>query len=230
MGLPNKTSRSGYGALLERAFAALGEAEKALGIRIPVGLKFGQVDVEFVDTYRRARSQQTLPSQAAFEKLCIEVSQAYLSWVSQCELKDKFVLGINPPCLTDKYIHEAYVIQAQVYLNASVADEAEEAKQSEIISRINFLKFPSQPERTDNSRSFNSFLKNKSQEFGVKYFDNFDIFIGRDNCTLSKFACASDGVEIQIGLEGKDIHIGGKYTLAEEAKLIRSIVDYFAKN
>ena len=224
IGLPNMTSRSGYGARIKAAMGAITSAAERTLMRVPVCLKFGQVDIEFVHTFRRAQRMEETPSTQKFEDFCDQVITAYVIWVAQFKLRDIHILGVNPPCIKDAYVHEAYNIQARTYVNGGVADAANGTQLDDILAGFDTLKFPNQRERTKNSKLFNTKLKSECNEHAINYVCNFDDFIGTDGCIEPKYACASDGTTIQIGGDGKDIHIGGTFALAKEAQLVRTII------
>ncbi len=225
-GLPNKNSRSGYGALLEDAFKSFARASRSTGIAAPLCFNFGQVDTEFVHTYRRIKDNNFTPDEHEFRDFCARLASQYVSWVKRVAPRDAFVVGVNPPCLDDAFIREAYAIQMQVYLHGNVADANGDSLES-LLPGLESLEFPDKRGRTDYHHMLNSELEGEANRLGVGYIDSFAQFLGDGGCISPIYSRAiKDGV-LRVGARSKDIHIGGPHALRVQAQLARRILDRF---
>lgn len=231
VGLPNGSSRSGYGSLLNAATKAIGEAEQARKYKVPVCFNFGQVDVEFVHTYRRLKRGDLRPGIAEFYEFCTEVSSSYIAWIRDLAALNTVVVGINPPCINDKYIFEAYLAQMQVYLGAGVADENRGEDFEALVPEFYKLQFSDKLSRTEEHRYFNDCLQKQARQHRVNYIDGFQDLIARSGCIDPKYASAAYEGNVVVGRDGKDIHIGGRSALKMQAKLVKRIVrEYFNRS
>lgn len=229
IGLKNKQSRSGYGLLLTEVVRAINQAKAVQQLRVPLCFNFGQVDTEFVHTYRRLKRRQFDDTDAGFEEFCAHVAKSYVSWISELPAIDGVVVGINPPCLNDDYILDAYLIQMQVYLQSGTADVDKGDDFQSLIPELKKMKFPDKKARTVNHILFNTCLQKEANSLNLKYFDSVEHLIGPSGCILPIYAAASEGIHDRVGRDGKDIHIGGKYALKIQADLIERIVSSFGR-
>jgi hypothetical protein len=228
IGLANKNSRSGYGALLHLIVEAINEAKLRNNFKVPLCFNFGQVDVEFVHTYRRLKRKEfQQPSNAEFTEFCAQVVNSYVTWISNISPLDAVVVGINPPCINDEYIFEAYLAQMQVYLHAGVADENEGQSFEALVEDFKKLQLPNKRIRTHNHKLFNEHLQKEAEKHSISYIDGFQELMGPDGSISPKYAAAADGLDVVVGRDGKDIHIGGKYALKMQAQLTRRIFKQF---
>jgi 6-phosphogluconolactonase/glucosamine-6-phosphate isomerase/deaminase len=114
----------------------------------------------------------------------------------------------------------------QVYLNGGLADVNDSFEM--LIPEFGKLKFPTKRARTVNHKLFNQYLQEKAKTHNLNYIDSFEKLIGSDECLSAKYACASDGGrDLQLGGDGKDIHIGGQYALEIQAELAKRIFQEF---
>jgi hypothetical protein len=220
-GLPRPTSRSGYGELLRAAVGAIAEASAATGVRAPICFNFGQVDVEFVHTYRRARRREFGIVEGQFERFCESVVGAYIDWVAGLPPGEYAIFGVNPPCVDDDFLREAYRIQMQVYQGAGLAETGDGDLADTFASDFASLALPDKRQRTRNHRLLNAHLAKRASDAKLAYFDSFDELLGPDGLVRPEYTFAFDGKRLSAGVHGVDIHIGGKGALHIKAKLAR---------
>ena len=110
-GLANPNSRSGYGNLLQqtiRTIQGLPSVDK-----MPFLLQFGQVDLEFVYHYRRARDAMQSLDLDDYRAFCDRTLERYIQFVSGLfAAPDRwrvFLLSVFPPALSDSAWREGYV-------------------------------------------------------------------------------------------------------------------------
>ena len=224
-GLPNPNSRSGYGTHIEKTAAALNEAADDGASPINVLFAFGQVDVEFVYTYRRLRDRRYEFDRALFEEFCALFVGRYVNWVAALKLRNAVIVGINPPCLDDDFLVEGYIVQMQVYLASNVVDSRAEDDFDSLIHGFDVIELPCKVERTAHHRRLNGLIRREAEDHGLFYTDSFSRMMGGHGSIKPMYACAGNGKLPQVGLTGKDIHVGGKYAVSAKAALINGIPD-----
>lgn len=220
-GLSNRNSRSGYGAQIRKTALALDEARSSGSPPVNVLFTFGQVDVEFVHTYRRLRDKRHAFDEARFDAFCSDVVERYVDWVSTLGLGNAVLVGINPPCLDDDFIREGYILQMRSYLSSNIVD-GEAAAFDALVADVHLLELPCKARRTAQHRRFNDFLRETAERRGLFYIDRFSTMVGDNGSIKPIYACAGDG---QPGLSGRDIHVGGRYAAAEKAALMIAVPD-----
>jgi hypothetical protein len=214
IGMSRPASRSGYGARLTRAAKAIESAAAANGIEVPICLCLGQVDVEFVYTFRCLRDNSLKLNQSGFEAFCEEVAAAYVGWIRSLALERPMIFGINPPCVRDEMLVRAYNIQMRAYQGANIIDES---GFDGIISRLPSMDLPDQRLRTENHRLFNRVLADAAHSNGIAYADDFDQLIGPDGLLQPCFSSS---------FVGNDIHVGGDQARRSKKDfLVRSVSD-----
>ena len=222
LGLANPRSRSGYSARLEKMFKALGESSDH-GLAMPVCFAFGQVDSEFVYTYKRIKEQQqsfVFDEGAMFLK---SVAEVYLNWIATLGVFDVYVIGVNPPCVDDVFILDTYSIQMSTYHRSNLMEGESEAEVAALIGQMTSLEFPTKKVRTALHALFNERLKDMSRPLGFRYLDTFEDMLGTDGCIDAKYACALEGQQVKQGATGKDIHVAGDHSMRLKAMSINSI-------
>ena len=222
-GLANPQSRSGYGRKLEAAGAALDEALRQHRAPVPVCFAFGQVDLEFVFNYRRARSRACAFSLAEAGAFCRTAAETYVAW-----LKDRLpvmatVLGVNPPCVDDSDLAATYAVQTRTYVAGGVAELAAGSTLDEIVASLAELEYPAKVDRTGIHDVFNTCLRVQCAQHGIAYLDCFEELLGDDGCIGRQFTCAAKNGVLQVGARGVDIHIGGEQARRVKANLLKRV-------
>lgn len=160
-GLGNIASRTGYGARVTgflRALAALPQPP-------PVLFVFGQVDVEFVFTFKRLEGRA--PDFAAF---CAETVSRYVGFLAAA-LPDRLrpraeVAAVFPPALNDLAWRDGYV-------NAHIAELHGQLDPASLSNQLKALQIPSLRERTAQHALFNRMLEEKCLRDGLGFVDTF---------------------------------------------------------
>ncbi|GJD48232.1 hypothetical protein OPKNFCMD_0948 [Methylobacterium crusticola] len=185
VGLANPASRSGYGQYLARTAAALAAAG---GRGLPAFFQFGQVDVEFVSTFRRIARGEAAFDPAAFGTFCTEVVERYGAFLGEHfgRFTAVHVVGIAPPALSD----EAW---AEGYCNAHVAQLEGDRDEAEIIRAVRSIAVPGLAARTALHRAFNDRLRALCRARGLRYVDGFDALLGPDGTLDRRFLGAAQG-------------------------------------
>ncbi|GEP04424.1 hypothetical protein [Methylobacterium oxalidis] len=186
VGLDNPQSRSGYGAHLGRIAAALAEAQP--GPALPVFFQFGQVDVEFVATFRRIARAERVFDRAAFAAFADEVATRYTTFLAEtfAKFEHRYVLPIFPPSLSDGTWAQGYVNAHVVQLESAEAEE-------EMTRRVRELEIPTLRERTELHRAFNAGLARRCRERGLRYVEVFDAFLSAEGTVAPRFIANSGG-------------------------------------
>ena len=167
-GLAKASSRSGQGdvvrALVERL--ATGSAS------IPVLLVFGQVDVEFVFTFKRLEQDPPADHDArVFEDFCRETVDAYVTFAGGLPGPPVAVAAIFPPALSD----EAW---RQGYLNAHIAHEHTALGAEALRERLQAARVEPLKARTADHELFNRRLRCAAEARGLGWVDTFAALIG----------------------------------------------------
>lgn len=168
-GLANPESAAGAGAAVRAFLALLGETP------MPVLFKFGQVDLEFVFTFKRLERRAQAFEAAAFEAFAAETVERYLAFLVEATpaaLKPHaLVAGVFPPALSDAAWRQGYV-------NAHIADLHGPADSERLAARLAELEIPSLAERTRLHAGFNARLYAAARQAGFGVFDGFDSLLG----------------------------------------------------
>ena len=172
-GLARASSRSGQGdavrALMERL--ALG------GSSIPVLLVFGQVDVEFIFTFKRLEQDPPAAHQAAaFEAFCRETVDSYMAFASGLPGAPVAVAAIFPPALSD-------AAWRQGYLNAHIAQQHTVLDFATLGARLQAASVEPLTARTGHHALFNRRLGEAARAHGLGWLDAFDDLIGAAGVT-----------------------------------------------
>jgi hypothetical protein len=161
-GLANPQSRSGEGERLARLLAQA----RAGGLRAPVLLVFGQVDVEFVFTFKRLRSDPPAAlDKAAFRRFCRETAQAYADFAASLTGPGPVTLAsILPPALSDEAWRAGY-------LNAHLGSEHGELPLPVLAERLQRAEIASRGARTADHRRFDAALRRAASARGLGFLD-----------------------------------------------------------
>lgn len=163
-GLARAGSRSREGERLRGLLAAASMA----GARFPVLLVFGQVDVEFVFTFKRL--EQDPPAshdRAAFEAFCGETADAYADFAAGLPMTSNLTLAaIFPPALSD----DAW---RQGYLNAHIAHQHTTLDIAALSERMAAARVEDMAARTAQHRAFNGHLRAAAATRGLDVLEAF---------------------------------------------------------
>jgi hypothetical protein len=161
-GLGNRESRSGHGQRIVRLVERATEA----GFDAPVLLVFGQVDVEFVFTFKRLeRDPPAALDDAAFVAFAETTAQAYAAFAARLQPAAQVILAtIFPPALSDAAWRHGY-------LNAHIAQEHAAADFDTLGRRLSCVDIAGWPERTAQHRLFNDRLRSCARAHGLRILD-----------------------------------------------------------
>lgn len=186
-GLITPQSASGYGDKI-RAWADSVNGTSASFI--PALFMFGQVDVEFVWTFRRIRSAEYAYSMESFANFTTEIISRYSDFLEQIahrlDPKAIRVCSIFPPCLSDAAWQEGYV-------NAHIGSRESTLAIDVLRAQIRKLEIPPLRERTKLHKHFNSQLQNACDRLGLIFLDMFTPMIGKSGIANPTFYAAHGG-------------------------------------
>jgi hypothetical protein len=198
IGLGRPDSKSNYGErLLNWATQAeLDDDESSPAIFV----KFGQVDVEFVWTFRRIRQGATDFSMSDFDEFAAESVTSYgrflddlMKLVPTQRLR---ICSIFPPTLSDAAWSRGYV-------NAHIGFLEGDRDIAALSEAVRELKIPSQPVRTQLHRNYNARLQAMCQQRGLTFVDDFNPLLDGGATIAPRF------VEGHAG-DTHHIHRGGR--------------------
>jgi hypothetical protein len=161
-GLGNRGSRSGHGERIVRLF----ERAIGAGFDAPVLLVFGQVDVEFVFTFKRLeRDPPSALDDAAFVAFAETTARAYGDFAARLRPAAPVTLAtIFPPALSDAAWRDGYV-------NAHIAQEHAATDLDTLGRRLSCVEIAGWPERTAQHRLFNDRLGSSARAHGLRILD-----------------------------------------------------------
>jgi hypothetical protein len=170
-GLANPTSLSGWNHRIAALLQALGEAEAPM----PVLFEFGQVDVEFVFTFKRLSEGRRAFEPDAFADFVRGTVDSYLGFlegaVPERLRPGATVASIFPPSLSD-------AAWRQGYINAHIADLHGEADAGALSARLRDIDIPAEAARTAQHRQFNDRLAAGAAARGFGFLDVFGPLVG----------------------------------------------------
>lgn len=164
LGLANPTSRNGYGPRVKLLLP------KALRASLPIVLKFGQVDIEFVYTFHRVRDGKTQYDPADCEAFCVRSADAYMDFLTEAvAAADRhriMIATVFPPSLSDADWRRGYVNGHVVSLEADQSIEA-------IADGVRSIQIPDLVERTRVHAFYNARLEAAARQAGFGFVDDF---------------------------------------------------------
>jgi hypothetical protein len=190
MGLGNERSRSNY---RHRLLTWAGQAS-AIGpnFDIPIFLKFGQVDAEFVWIYRRIREGQTHHSTESFEAFAIESISKFAGVIDNLqEHLPKNVIrvcSIFPPILSDGAWRNGYV-------NAHIGFLEGDRGPAELRAAVRNLEIPDLTTRTHLHTLYNAELQRMCARRGIIFVNDFAPMISPGGAISADYAKGHSGEE-----------------------------------
>lgn len=170
-GLVNPDAAAGAGAKARAFLAALPE-------ETPLIFKFGQVDIEFVFTFKRLEANAEAFDAAAFAAFAAETVERYLAFLTDAVPAERrtfaTVAGVFPPALSDAAWRQGYVNAHIAVLHGGAAAQAD------LAPRLARLEIPSLAERTRLHAGFNARLFEAARAAGFRTLDGFDALLGPD--------------------------------------------------
>ena len=167
IGLFNPMSRSGYRERIRRVVARLGVVDPAGAL--PVLFQFGQVDLEFVQPFRRLARGGVAFDAGVFRAFCRASVDAYVGFLAEAFPRARRsvvrVLGVFPPALADDVLRAGYV-------NGVIA-EMEGTETEALRERLAGLEWPDLVGRTALHAEYNAMLEATSGEAGLPFVSDF---------------------------------------------------------
>ena len=168
-GLGRSDARSGAG---DRVRAAIDQAQGA--VTMPILLKFGQVDLEFVQPFKRLEAGEQAFDPARFKSFADETVARYLAFLSAAiapgDRHRVHLCSLFPPALSDAAWRTGYV-------NAHIAELHGPADQAGLVQRLGNLTIPDLAVRTGLHADFNAALASAATAEGFATADDFTPFL-----------------------------------------------------
>ena len=181
-GLSNPRSLSGYGGRIEtllRTVVSSGKPPSA------VVFKFGQVDLEFIWSFRRLASRAWAFSSEDYKNFIAETARRYAAFLVR--MRDvlppgslMLVQDVFPPSLSDEHLQQGYRNGHISSLHGGGVD----------LEGLYRLEYPDLAARTRFHAHFNDRLGRELQDVGVERLEDFDLYLGEDG--VINPACISE--------------------------------------
>jgi hypothetical protein len=163
---------------------------------LPVVFKFGQVDVEFVFTFKRLESGETAFDRGAFDAFAAETVERYVDFLTDATppaLRPwARVAGTFPPALSDNAWRQGYV-------DAHIAALHGPADQAALMDQLARLELPSLAERTSLHKAFNTRLIETAAKAGFGAMFGFNALLGPDGTLAPRFLGRAAGRNHHLG-------------------------------
>jgi hypothetical protein len=187
-GLARETSRSGNGARILAWAAATGATRCAAGL--PVFLKFGQVDAEFVWIFDRVRHGIKQYRRAQFLEFASGSVAEYARYLQKLRQvlprASLHVCSLFPPVLSDAAWHEGYV-------NAHIGFLEGDRALNELKDGIQSLDVPDLTERTVLHAAYNALLQSACRRLDLNFVNDFQAILSGQPTVDRKYFAASQG-------------------------------------
>ena len=188
IGLGEPHSRSGHGRQVRALIESLPGAET--GNDIPILIRFGQVDLEFVQPLRRSRQGGTCFDQGEFEAFAAASVSAYaaflVSVVPPARRAGVVVLGVFPPVVTDETLRRGHI-------DGGVANAAGINDPDALQAAFARLEWPDLATRTRLHAAYNARLEEAVCAAGFRFAADFDGLLSRDGVLDQRYIAAGNG-------------------------------------
>lgn len=189
-GLLNPNSRSGYGARIQGLIKSVGELDQLR--HVPWLFQFGQVDVEFVYTFKRATEQNLSFSIEDYQGFCDQAVQSYfrflLDSIPQRLRGNVTILSLFPPSLSDEKWKEGYV-------NGHILSLESQVNGHQMAELIKDLEIPDARTRTRMHEMYNQQLCSLCVQAGFSFVDGFSPFLGAGMTIDNSFIPTTSGAD-----------------------------------
>lgn len=184
-GLGRVGARSGAG---ERVGVAI---RRALAVsEAPILLKFGQVDVEFVQVFKRLEQGQTAFDPSAFKTFADETVARYVDFLTDVVASDDRsrvrLCSLFPPALSDAAWRRGY-------FNAHIADLHGPADGGDLAERLSGFEIPDLRSRTALHADVNATLAAAGRAEGFAILDDFTPLLAAGGVADPRYLGASAG-------------------------------------
>ncbi|MFT3928222.1 MAG: hypothetical protein QM778_37180 [Myxococcales bacterium] len=195
-GLSNPASRSGYGRRIRELWLEMANLEDAPGV--PVLWKFGQVDTEFVHTFRRVSKNLVafdVAEFAQFSQRSVEGYAEFLASVVPASLRrESHVCSIFAPALSDEAHAQGYVSGHITSLESDLDAEA-------MLTAVRKLEIPDLATRTRMHRTYNALLAEQVRPLGFEFLDDFSALLGNDGTLDERFRQHAGGFDHHVNFQ-----------------------------
>jgi hypothetical protein len=186
-GLGRADARSGAG---ERVRAAL---DQALALTdAPILLKFGQVDIEFVQMFQRLERGERVFDASAFALFAEQTVDRYLAFLGEAVVRGDrgrvHVRSLFPPALSDTAWRTGYV-------NAHIIDIHGPAESGGLAQRLAGIGIPDLAARTVLHRQVNALLAQAASAVGFSFDDDFTPVLGPTGTVDPRWLGAAAGAD-----------------------------------
>ena len=189
-GLINPEAAAGAGGRVRGFLEALAPTP------MPVVFKFGQVDVEFVFTFKRLETGAAAFDAGAFDAFAAETVERYIAFLTEATpaaLRPwAWVAGLFPPALSDAAWRRGYV-------NAHIAALHGPAEPDALMKGLADLELPSLLERTRLHKAFNRRLFQAAVAAGFSPFYGYDALLGADGTVAKRLLGRAGGANHHLG-------------------------------
>ena len=211
-GLANPVSRSGYGGHLRQAVQAMEALPGAE--EVPFLLQFGQVDIEFVYHFRRARDGRRALDLEDYRTFCGAALEQYIGFVTGLFPPGRrhrvFLISVFPPALSDAAWHQGYI-------NADIVQREAFGSPESVAAGIRDLEIANLAQRTQIHAGYNSLLWDACQRHGFRFIDAFTAFLGPEGVVHRRYVSPEAG--------GAEHHLNSRMTYDIVAERVWQCID-----
>ena len=211
-GLSNPRSVSGYGAHLRQAVRQIDPLPRAR--ELPFLMQFGQVDLEFVHHYQRARNGERTLKLDDYRTFCAATVESYMGFATRMfrprQRANVFLVSVFPPVLSDAALKRGY-------LNEDIARREGAGPPEELRQALLALEFADLTQRTRIHAEFNHLLSGSCERHGFGFVDGFTPFLGANGLTHPEY--------VDPDKHGAEHHLDSRRTHDAATTLIWQCID-----
>jgi hypothetical protein len=208
-GLANPRSVSGYGGHLRQAVREIALLPQAR--ELPFLLQFGQVDLEFVHHYRRARNGERALKLDDYRAFCAATVESYMGFATRLfrarQRANAFLLSVFPPVLSDAALQRGY-------LNEDIAQREGARNCAKLFWLSNS---PILRSATRIHAEFNHLLGESCARHGFGFVDGFTPFLGANGLAHAQY--------VDPDKQGAEHHLDSRRTYDAAATLVWQRID-----
>jgi hypothetical protein len=192
LGLGNPKSVSQYGPMIANTLESVRSSVELMSI--PVLFKFGQVDLEFVINFKRARHEvlsfKINDYEAFFEQSTTAYSEYLERVVPEHGRTRVDVVSIFPPVLSDEAIRNGYFNEDIAQREGVVREDLKEA--------LRLMTHPDWGTRVKLHAAYNTLIEAKTSNLGFAFVDDFFPIIGEDGLPRTRFWKRHNGFDHHV--------------------------------
>jgi hypothetical protein len=211
-GLANPRSASGYGGHLRQAVREIGSLPNAR--ELPFLMQFGQVDLEFVHHYQRARNGERALKLHDYRAFCAATVKSYMDFATRLfrprQRANVFFVSVFPPVLSDAALKRGY-------LNEDIAQREGAGPPEELRQALLALEFADLTQRTRIHAEFNLLLRESCTRHGFGFVDGFTPFLGPNGLAHPEY--------VDPDKSGAEHHLDARRTFDVAAAVVWHCID-----